>query len=147
MGRIRFNVSGRSTNRIPKNADERVNAGMRDAIVEATRDGKLLTQAITPKRSGATALTVDGVVLGGGAHVEGHFGSDDLIFKFLHDGTKPHEIRPSSKKALSWPGAAHPVKRVQHPGTKALNMLEQSGPIAGQVAKIRLADVYAEVFG
>ncbi len=34
-------------------------------------------------------------------------------------GTRPHEIRPRTKKALFWKGARHPVRRVQHPGTRA----------------------------
>lgn len=37
---------------------------------------------------------------------------------FVHEGTRPHMIRPSSKKALSWKGALHPVRSVRHPGTK-----------------------------
>lgn len=32
-------------------------------------------------------------------------------------GTEPHVIEPRTKKALWWPGAHHPVARVQHPGT------------------------------
>ena len=32
--------------------------------------------------------------------------------------TKAHTIRPKNKKALAWPGAAHPVKSVRHPGSK-----------------------------
>jgi hypothetical protein len=36
----------------------------------------------------------------------------------LERGTPPHLIRPKDKKALSWPGAAHPVKVVHHPGTR-----------------------------
>lgn len=32
--------------------------------------------------------------------------------------TPPRTIRPRNKKALSWPGARHPVKSVQHPGSK-----------------------------
>lgn len=32
-------------------------------------------------------------------------------------GTAPHVIVPRNKKALYWPGAAHPVARVNHPGT------------------------------
>lgn len=32
-------------------------------------------------------------------------------------GTAPHVILPRNKKALSWPDAAHPVARVNHPGT------------------------------
>lgn len=38
---------------------------------------------------------------------------------YVHDGTKPHIIRPRTKKALYWKGALHPVKLVHHPGTKA----------------------------
>lgn len=34
----------------------------------------------------------------------------------LHFGTKPHDIKPTGKKALFWRGAAHPVKGVHHPG-------------------------------
>ena len=37
---------------------------------------------------------------------------------YVRKGTKPHLIGPRYKKALYWPGAAHPVKLVHHPGTK-----------------------------
>ena len=37
---------------------------------------------------------------------------------YVHEGTGPHEIRPKNGKALFWPGAAHPVAKVNHPGTK-----------------------------
>lgn len=33
-------------------------------------------------------------------------------------GTAPHVITASNKKALYWPGARHPVARVNHPGTR-----------------------------
>lgn len=32
--------------------------------------------------------------------------------------TREHIIRPRHKKALSWPGGAHPMKKVNHPGSK-----------------------------
>ena len=32
--------------------------------------------------------------------------------------TKPHKILPVGKRALHWPGAAHPVRGVNHPGSK-----------------------------
>lgn len=38
---------------------------------------------------------------------------------YVHEGTKAHRIVPRSKKALYWAGARHPVKGVNHPGTKA----------------------------
>ncbi|MFE9391706.1 HK97 gp10 family phage protein [Streptomyces sp. NPDC006784] len=31
-------------------------------------------------------------------------------------GAGPHIIRPVNKKALHWPGAQHPVAKVNHPG-------------------------------
>jgi hypothetical protein len=37
---------------------------------------------------------------------------------FVQFGTAPHVIEPKEKKALYWPGAAHPVRKVNHPGTK-----------------------------
>lgn len=44
---------------------------------------------------------------------------------YVHEGTgihgpegRPIEIRPVRKKALYWPGAAHPVTKVLHPGQK-----------------------------
>lgn len=32
--------------------------------------------------------------------------------------TRPHTIRPRAAQALYWPGAEHPVKKVDHPGSK-----------------------------
>ncbi len=38
--------------------------------------------------------------------------------RFVREGTRRHPIYPIRKKALYWPGAAHPVAWVWHPGTK-----------------------------
>jgi hypothetical protein len=38
-------------------------------------------------------------------------------------GTSPHVILPRNKKALYWPGADHPVARVNHPGTPPIPYL------------------------
>lgn len=50
-------------------------------------------------------------------------GTDILIgtdhWHFVEYGTQPHIIRPRVKRALWWPGADHPVKKVYHPGTRA----------------------------
>ena len=37
----------------------------------------------------------------------------------VEKGTRPHIIKPKNKKALYWKGASHPVKQVNHPGSKA----------------------------
>lgn len=38
---------------------------------------------------------------------------------FVHEGTGPHVIVPLNKKALYWKGAAHPVRKVNHPGIRS----------------------------
>jgi hypothetical protein len=40
-------------------------------------------------------------------------------------GTQPHRIEAKDAKALFWPGAAHPVRSVQHPGTRAVPYMER----------------------
>lgn len=39
-------------------------------------------------------------------------------WRFIEYGTPPHQIQPRYKKSLAWPGAAHPYRRVRHPGTE-----------------------------
>lgn len=46
-------------------------------------------------------------------------GTDRPYAVYHQFGTKPFKILPASKKALFWPGAAHPVKGVNHPGLLA----------------------------
>ncbi len=43
---------------------------------------------------------------------------------YIEKGTGPFVIRPKNKKALFWPGADHPVKKVNHPGLKARPFFE-----------------------
>lgn len=44
---------------------------------------------------------------------------------YVEFGTKPHTILPRNAKALFWPGAAHPVRKVNHPGTKPNPFMER----------------------
>jgi hypothetical protein len=44
---------------------------------------------------------------------------------YVEFGTAPHTILPKDKKALFWPGAAHPVRSVNHPGTKPNQFMER----------------------
>jgi hypothetical protein len=56
----------------------------------------------------------------------------------VHSGTKPHVIVPTRKKALFWQGARHPVRRVNHPGTKGdpfmTRALDKSTPQIRRIA-------------
>ena len=54
-----------------------------------------------------------------GGRLIGYWGSFNVKYAiYVELGTKPHIIRPKNKKALYWPGAAHPVMVVHHPGTE-----------------------------
>lgn len=46
--------------------------------------------------------------------------------EILEEGSKPHTIIPKNGKALYWKGAAHPVKKVNHPGTKGFKTIENT---------------------
>lgn len=56
----------------------------------------------------------------GAGEIEGEWGSYGVKYaRWIEEGTRPHVILPRNKKALYWKGAAHPVRMVNHPGTKA----------------------------
>lgn len=61
--------------------------------------------------------------------------------RMVHDGTRAHVIVPSAKRALFWPGAAHPVRRVNHPGTAANPYMKR----ALQSATAKITQLYAEM--
>ena len=44
---------------------------------------------------------------------------------YVELGTHPHQILPVEKKALWWKGAPHPIRMVNHPGTKANPFMEK----------------------
>ena len=79
-------------------------------------------------RSGALRASIH-------AGIEGSWEGGDLAGVLLADaehashvekGTRPHVIVPSRGRALFWPGAKHPVARVNHPGTKATHFIRES---------------------
>ncbi|GAH65426.1 unnamed protein product [marine sediment metagenome] len=56
---------------------------------------------------------------------------------YVHEGTSAHLIRAVNKRALYWKGARHPVKSVQHPGTKANPFMKRGAEKSeGQVQAI-----------
>lgn len=58
--------------------------------------------------------------------LRGEVGFKAKYASWVHDGTSPYTIYPSSKKALFWKGASHPVRRVKHPGIRANPFLRKA---------------------
>lgn len=85
----------------------------------------------TPEDTGTlkASIHVDSVHAGGSTVTAtvATGGEADEYAIFVHEGTGAHEIRAKNGKALAWPGGAHPVKAVMHPGTKPYKYLE--GPL------------------
>ena len=72
-------------------------------------------KARAPRRTGALADSIHAFLTGEttiGLEVPVPYAS------FITDGTLPHLIKPRSKRALAWPGGAHPCRVVHHPGTE-----------------------------
>lgn len=92
----------------------------RHARTAITRLGQLILRSLqreAPVKSGRLRDSLHMDVVNGGM---GAILSEGVAYgKFVREGTGPHAIYPRSKRALYWPGASHPVRMVNHPGTKA----------------------------
>lgn len=58
---------------------------------------------------------------------------------YVHEGTRPHQIRPVAKRALYWKGADHPVSVVNHPGTRPNRFLSSGIEAAKSVIQNNFA--------
>lgn len=67
--------------------------------------------------------------------------------KPVHEGSKPHVIRPRTKQALFWKGANHPVKKVNHPGTKGNPFFTRGLDRARPAIDVELGEIGGDVLG
>ena len=104
---------------------------MHAAMTETVALGVRRVVARTPKRTGALAASIGGEVQ---SPVVGIVRSGLHYAQFVEEGTRPHLIGPRRKQALFWAGAAHPVKRVYHPGTKGVGMFKTTAAEMGGLA-------------
>lgn len=79
----------------------------------------------------------------GGSRVS--VGSSLNYASWVVSGTRPHQILPRTAQALFWPGAAHPVRAVQHPGTKPNPFMQTALEAAAPQAEAILVAAAGEV--
>lgn len=119
---IKIQIVGIDSLRAAKDRLGRSQASLATAARQAgTESGFALRsslKAFAPKRTGAMARSIGFRTGAGVGGVTLTFYADQVA-AFVIGGTRPHLILPRDKKALFWPGAAHPVRVVHHPGTKA----------------------------
>jgi hypothetical protein len=103
---------------------------LKEAVTASAEDLVAAQMAAAPVKTGT---------LRAGIHIESIEGGGDSVTAttstggesnryaiFVHEGTGPHVIEAKGG-GLMWPGAAHPVKVVHHPGTHANKYME--GPL------------------
>lgn len=71
--------------------------------------------------------------------------------KYVHEGTgqygplkRPYTIQPKNKRALYWPGARHPVKKVTQKGIRPNRFLLRAARAAGQDVDVVAGEMIAE---
>jgi len=102
-----------------------VTSAKRDAMQRVVLAGERLVKLEAPVKQGTLRRSIVGRVEAGGDR--GVVGTNVRYARGVHDGTRPHIIRPRTKKAVNWPGARHPVRSVRHPGSKANPFIKRGG--------------------
>lgn len=97
----------------------RMRAAMREAVLYAQRQ----IVGRTPADTGRLRASIG---IGAVTDVYGEIKTSLPYASDVEFPTRPHQIRPRRAKALSWPGAQHPVRMVNHPGTKGAHMFERT---------------------
>ena len=77
-----------------------------------------------------------------GLHIRVESGVPEAAY--VLQGTAPHEIEPRTRRALFWPEADHPVRRVHHPGTKPNPFPEEARADIEQVIRDEWQSIFAE---
>ena len=94
-----------------------VHWGIDSTMADCVTTAKSLVHRVTSILQGSLQMRPAADV---GGKITGYWGSFDVNYAiFVERGTGPHVIFPRFKKALYWKGADHPVRWVDHPGSKA----------------------------
>lgn len=98
-----------------------------------------------PVRTGNLRRTITSRVEQGGDR--GVVGTNAPYARPVHEGSRPHLIRPVRAKALMWPGAGHPVRVVKHPGNKANRFFVRAAERSRGRVERELAAYFDRVLG
>lgn len=112
----------------------------REAMSRVVLQGEALMKRETPVKTGTLRRSITSKVEQGGNR--GVIGTNLTYARAVHDGTKPHLIRPKRAKALFWKGAKHPVRVVRHPGTKANAFMTRTAARLRPIAERELARTF-----
>lgn len=89
---------------------------VKQCVEKAVRDVEAQAKARAAADTGAMKNSIEGHMTGA---YSGEVAPHVEYAIFVEFGTRAHVITAKNAGALYWPGAAHPVKSVNHPGTPA----------------------------
>lgn len=112
------------------------------AMQKVVFQGEALMKRETPVKTGTLRRSITSRVEQGGNR--GVIGTNVEYARSVHEGTRPHFIRPKRAKALFWKGARHPVRVVRHPGTKANAFMTRTAVRLRPIAEKELAAVFGK---
>jgi hypothetical protein len=95
--------------------EQRIEGAIEDYLEKVAGEIEVDAKAGCPVDTGHLKESIEHEVDGLTARI----GSNVSYAAYVEEGTRAHEIRPKTAGALFWPGAAHPVGVVHHPGTRA----------------------------
>ena len=121
--RMRTEVSTQINTRQYERGLRRWFGGMSDdvkrAVVRTRIDVQNEARRRVPVKTGRLRSSIVSRAEGAGRSVGYVIGTNVVYAAAIEYGLDEFDIFPKNKKALYWPGAAHPVAKVHHPGIKA----------------------------
>ena len=93
-------------------------------VIAKDLEGKAKGSAKWQDRTAHARQGITGDSTGGGNNFNINLSHGVDYGEILEEGSKPHVIE--GNPYLYWKGASHPVKRVNHPGTKGFHTLENT---------------------
>jgi HK97 gp10 family phage protein len=123
---------------LSRKLDGLVENNLKTAMSRVVLQGEAIAKREAPVKTGNLRRTITSSVEAGGKR--GRIGTNAKYARAVHEGTKPRVIKATKAKALFWPGARHPVKSVNHPGTRANPFFDRTMDRLRPVAERELSD-------
>ncbi|GAA2112453.1 hypothetical protein GCM10009759_55180 [Kitasatospora saccharophila] len=118
MGGLSYNVDSGAFQGALRDALDRLRGESQRVMDRVANDMVNTAKALAPVDTGRLRASIRAIPAGGGRFTYTvAVGTNVEYAADVEYGTAPHVILPNKKKALFWPGAAHPVAKVNHPGT------------------------------
>jgi hypothetical protein len=118
MGGLSYRVDAGQFQSALRDAISRISGESRRATRLAANDMVKHAKSLCRVNTGRLRSSIVAIESGGRFTFTVTIGTNVEYAADVEYGTAPHVIYPKDKKALFWPGAAHPVAKVNHPGTR-----------------------------